>query len=98
MDATVTVVDALNFESSLADYAIAADQVAAADVLLLNKSDPVDEARLEQVKRQLGRLKANAPVCVTRCGISWFPDLVPFVVFRAKEDRSSSSQKFEVSL
>jgi G3E family GTPase len=83
-DATVTVVDALNFESSLADYAIAADQVAAADVLLLNKSDLVDEARLEQVKRQLGRLKANAPVCVTRWG-----DVNPALIFDV-EDGSGS--------
>jgi G3E family GTPase len=76
LDATVTVVDALNFESTLANYAIAADQVAAADVLLLNKSDLVDEARLEQVKRQLGRLNANAPICVTRRG-----DVNPALIF-----------------
>jgi G3E family GTPase len=84
LDATVTVVDALNFEASLADYAIAADQVAAADVLLLSKSDLVDEARLMQVKRQLGRLNANAPVCVTLRG-----DVNPALLFDGEEGSSS---------
>lgn len=84
LDATVTVVDALNFEASLADYAIGADQVAAADFLLLNKSDLVDEARLMQVKRQLGRLNANAPVCVTRRG-----DVNPALLFDGEKGSGS---------
>ncbi len=89
-DATVTVVDALNFEPSLADYAIAADQVAAADVLLLNKSDLVGEAQLEEVRRQLGRLNPNAPVCVTRQG-----DVNPAMIFDA-EVGSGSRDRHEV--
>jgi G3E family GTPase len=78
-DATVTVVDALNFPSSLADCAIAADQVAAANVLLLNKCDLVGAAQLEAVKRQLAALNAAAPVCLTRGG-----NVHPALIFDAE--------------
>lgn len=81
LDATVTVVDALNFQSSLADYAVAADQIDAADVLLLNKSDLVDAVQLEEARRRLQRLNPHAPVCVTRSG-----DANPALIFDAEDD------------
>jgi G3E family GTPase len=87
LDATVTVVDALNFQASLDGYAIAAEQVAAADVLLLNKSDLVGEAQLEAVRRQLGTLNPNAPLCVTRRG-----DVNPAMIFDGEAGPSSKDQ------
>ena len=44
-DSTVTLVDALNLDAALADSPIAVDQITAADVIVLNKRDLVDDAR-----------------------------------------------------
>jgi len=89
-DTTVTMVDALNFDASLKDYRIVADQVAAADVLILNKSDLVDEMRLRDLRRRLRQLNPNAPVVVSCRG-----DVNPSLIFgldersRPERDRSA---------
>src|SRR6195952_2851802 len=49
LDAIVTVVDAKNLPARLADSAEAAAQIAFADVVLLNKTDLVNEAELAAV-------------------------------------------------
>lgn len=87
-DVTVTVVDALNFQHSFKDYAIAADQVAAADVILLNKSDLADDEQLKALRRHLGRLNENAPICVTRWG-----DVHPALIFDGEEVLASRQPK-----
>jgi len=61
-DCTVTVVDALNFDETLADYRIAVEQIRAADVLILNKCDLIDGSRLSLLRQRLNELKPNAPV------------------------------------
>jgi G3E family GTPase len=61
----VTVVDALNFDANLEQAAIAHNQLAAADALLLNKADLVDDDSLEAMERGLGTL--NPTAVVTRC-------------------------------
>jgi G3E family GTPase len=77
-DSTVTVVDALNFGTSLEDYAIAADQITAADVLILNKSDLVDEARLDDLRHRLQQLNPRAPIVVSCQG-----DVNPAMILEA---------------
>jgi G3E family GTPase len=77
-DSTVAVVDALNFETSLEDYAIAADQITAADVLILNKSDLVDEPRLQDLHHRLQQLNPRAPIVVSCRG-----DVNPAMIFEA---------------
>jgi G3E family GTPase len=67
-DVTVTVVDALNCEDSSRRYHIAAEQISAADVLILNKSDLVDERRLQAVRHRLRQLNPQAPLTVTSQG------------------------------
>lgn len=64
-DSIVTVVDALHFIASLEHYLIVGDQVTAADVLVLNKSDLVDEMRLQELRHRLRQLNPNAPVAAT---------------------------------
>ncbi|HVO83294.1 MAG TPA: GTP-binding protein [Syntrophobacteria bacterium] len=76
LDSTVTVVDALNFETSLEDYAIAADQITAADVLILNKSDLVGEERLPDLRHRLQQLNSHAPIVVSCRG-----DVNPATIF-----------------
>ncbi len=64
LDAIVTLVDAQNILARLADTEAAAEQIAFADILLLNKIDLVDEtqrAAVEQRLRQLNPLARIVP-------------------------------------
>jgi G3E family GTPase len=61
LDAIVTVVDALNFAARLEDSPEAADQVAFADVIVLNKLDLVGADELAAVE---ARIKALNPYAV----------------------------------
>jgi G3E family GTPase len=67
-DCTVTVVDALNLDSTLSRFAIAADQIRSANVLLLNKCDLVDEACLEKARKRLQDINPRAVVFMTTRG------------------------------
>ena len=53
LDAVVTVVDALNLPATLADSREAQNQIAFADVIVLNKTDLVDAAALAAVEAQI---------------------------------------------
>ncbi len=53
LDAVVTVVDALNLPARLADSREAQNQIAFADVIVLNKTDLIDEAALEAVEARI---------------------------------------------
>ena len=56
LDAIVTVADAVHLSTQLTDHHEAEEQIAFADVVLLNKIDLVDESGLEVVKE---RIKKN---------------------------------------
>ena len=53
LDAVVTVVDALNLPARLADSPEARTQIAFADVIVLNKTDLVDEAGLQALEERI---------------------------------------------
>ncbi len=53
LDAVITVVDALHLSGSLADSREAQNQIAFADVIVLNKTDLVDEAGLLAVEARI---------------------------------------------
>jgi G3E family GTPase len=80
-DCTLTVVDALNIEPTLSEHAIAADQIRAADVLMLNKKDLVSPARLDAVTDRLRKINPKAPLFPTANG-----DLNPALILEV-EDR-----------
>ncbi len=67
LDAVVTVVDAINFERQLADNPDAADQVALASVILLNKSSEAHSPAI--LKNRLRELNPFAPVHAIDRGI-----------------------------
>jgi G3E family GTPase len=73
-------VDALNLDAALAGSSIAADQIRAADVIVLNKRDLVDDARLEAVRRRVQEINPRAPQFCTTQG-----DLNPGLIFDADD-------------
>src|SRR5580698_8103285 len=62
LDAIVTLVDARHIEQELENSPIALEQIAFADVILLNKIDLVDAAELERIERKLHAISATATV------------------------------------
>jgi len=62
LDAIVTVVDAKHLPARLADSREAAQQIAFADVVILNKTDLVDEAGLEAVEARIRAINPQAEI------------------------------------
>jgi G3E family GTPase len=62
LDSVTTVVDAKHLMLRLADSREAAEQVAFADQIILNKTDLVTEAELVEVERAIRRLNPLAPI------------------------------------
>jgi len=62
LDSVTTVVDAKHLPLRLADSKEAAEQVAFADQIILNKTDLVTEAELVEVERMIRRLNPLAPI------------------------------------
>ncbi|TBW40758.1 GTP-binding protein [Siculibacillus lacustris] len=70
LDAIVTVVDALNLLARIEDSPEAEDQIAFADVVLLNKVDLVDAAQLAAVRAEIRAINPYARVIETeRCDV-----------------------------
>jgi G3E family GTPase len=66
LDAIVTLVDARHIEQELENSPIAIEQIAFADVILLNKIDLVDAAALERIERRVRGISATAAVIHSR--------------------------------
>jgi G3E family GTPase len=66
LDAIVTVVDARHIEKHLEEMNEPGEQVAFADVILLNKTDLVGEAELERIERRMRAINGTARVFRTR--------------------------------
>ena len=75
-DCTVTVVDAINFDITLSRFAIAAEQIRSADVLLMNKCDLVSEKCLQRTRKRIHGINPKAIVFTTING-----DLNPALIF-----------------
>ena len=60
LDAVITVVDAANVKRHLAETEVARAQIEAADFLVVNKTDLVDDTALVAVERRLTRLNPRA--------------------------------------
>jgi G3E family GTPase len=66
LDAIVTLVDAYHIEQALRESPVALEQIAFADVVLLNKTDLVDAAELERLERKVRAISATATVIHSR--------------------------------
>lgn len=70
LDAIVTVADAMFLEARLADSPEAKEQIAFADIVLLNKVDLVDEARLGEIEKRIRAMNPYARIIRTeRCRV-----------------------------
>ncbi|MBK6425230.1 MAG: GTP-binding protein [Blastocatellia bacterium] len=69
VDATITVVDALNLDRHLDASVAARDQIAAADFIVLNKTDLVDEATLARAEALLRERNPRAYILRTSHGV-----------------------------
>lgn len=61
-DSVTTLVDGLNIEKSIEGFAVASEQVKAADMLLLNKKDLLTKIQLQNITQTLKRINPNAPI------------------------------------
>lgn len=62
LDAVVTVVDAYNILQTLDESHEAVNQIAFADVIVLNKIDLVDAARIEEIKARIRKINASVQI------------------------------------
>ena len=62
LDSIVTLIDAENFDNQLLESEVGRSQVVYGDILLLNKTDLVDEARLAAIEGQLKEVKKDARI------------------------------------
>ena len=70
LDAIVTLVDARHIETELRETPVAAEQIAFADIVLLNKSDLLDAAALSRIEREVRAINgAAALVRTTRADV-----------------------------
>lgn len=63
LDAVITVVDARHAMQQLDEYEEAQRQVGFADKILLSKTDLVDVAQIDILRRRLTRMNPRAPIC-----------------------------------
>jgi G3E family GTPase len=66
LDAIVAMVDAKHFEQHVQELNEPAEQVAFADLVLLNKTDLVDEAALARIERRIRGINGTAKILRTR--------------------------------
>jgi G3E family GTPase len=66
LDAIVTMVDAKHFEQHVDELDEPAEQVAFADLVLLNKTDLVDPAALERIERRIRGINGTAKILRTK--------------------------------
>jgi G3E family GTPase len=62
LDAFVTVVDAVNIETNLAQSNEAMEQVAFSDIILINKMDLVSSAQMDKIERRIRTLNPMAKI------------------------------------
>lgn len=65
LDSIVTLVDATNFAPDLFNSDVAYSQIAYGDVILLNKTDLVEEAEIERLEKRIREIKEDARILRT---------------------------------
>ena len=92
LDSIITLVDAENFNDELLQGEVARSQVLYGDLLLLNKCDLVDEARLEAVEGQLRAIKSDARILRSVRGEVPLPLLLSVGLFESDKVAAQGEQ------
>jgi G3E family GTPase len=66
LDGVITVVDAKHIAAQLDESVEASEQIAFADLVVLNKTDLATAEELDRVEQQIGRLNKIAKICRTK--------------------------------
>ncbi len=66
LDGVITVVDAKHIAAQLEESVEASEQIAFADLVVLNKTDLATTEELDRIERQIGRLNKIAKICRTK--------------------------------
>lgn len=92
-DSVTTIVDAHNIIESLEKYSIARDQVRAADILILNKTDGLNEAEISERRKILSRINRRALIYTTEYG-----NINPALLYDQEIDNSTMNPAMSFTL
>ncbi|MGA7143176.1 MAG: GTP-binding protein [Desulfobacterales bacterium] len=87
-DSVTTMIDAMNIEKTLADYDVARDQITAADILLLNKTDLVTKGQRISIHQKLRDIHPTAPMISTAHG-----DVNPALIYGVDPQDTETGHK-----
>ncbi|MEB3255540.1 MAG: GTP-binding protein [Synechococcaceae cyanobacterium] len=93
LDSIITLVDAENFDDELLEGEVARAQVVYGDMLLLNKCDLVEEARLQELEGKLREIKSDARILRSVKGEVPLPLLLSVGLFES--DRVAASHEHD---
>ncbi|WP_186594788.1 GTP-binding protein [Synechococcus sp. PROS-7-1] len=83
LDSIITLIDAENFGEEILASEVGRSQVIYGDILLLNKTDLVDEARLEAIESTLREVKSDARILRSQKGEVPLPLLLSVGLFES---------------
>lgn len=83
LDSIITLIDAENFGAELLDSEVGRSQVVYGDILLLNKTDLVDEERLQGIEQTLREVKKDARILRSEKGDVPLPLLLSVGLFES---------------
>jgi len=81
LDAIVTIVDALNGQRQIDDFAEAREQIAIADRILISKTDLVAASDQGRLRERIARINARAPIAAVRFGDIRIADVLDLGAF-----------------
>jgi G3E family GTPase len=87
-DSVTTMIDAMNIEKTLADYDVARDQIKAADILLVNKTDLVTKGQRISIYQKLRDIQPAAPMISTIHG-----DVNPALIYGVDPQDTETGHK-----
>lgn len=83
-DSVTVIVDALNIEASLEAFSVSRDQLHTADIVILNKTESLDENEIERLKDILREHNPHAPIIPASHG-----EVNPGLLYSSERDLSS---------
>ena len=92
LDSILTLVDADNFSLNNFDNQIALEQVVYGDIIILNKTDLVSEAKLEEIEEYINSVKIDAKIIRSEYGKVFLPLILDVAAFDSKTLSYSSLQ------